>query len=139
MGLFNIDVGAVTEGLFGIIDDLVTTDDERAEAKRKLLEMDMQERLAQLAVNAREAGHRSVFVAGWRPFIGWVCGVALAYHFILQPLLVNSVIVLGRMYELPVTATDFPPMELGSLQTVLLGMLGLGGLRTFEKFKGIAK
>jgi hypothetical protein len=89
--------------------------------------------MAQVAINKEEAKHRSIWVSGWRPFIGWVCGVALAYHFVLAPLILFGVAVSGL--EIP----TLPEFDMGSLMTVLMGMLGLGGLRTFEKTKGLTK
>ena len=89
--------------------------------------------MAQVEVNKAEAQHKSIFVAGWRPFVGWTCGVALAYHFVLAPLILFGVGVSG--YEIPA----LPEFDMGSLMTVLMGMLGLGGLRTYEKQKGLTK
>ena len=86
---------------------------------------------AQIEVNKLEATHASVFVAGWRPFCGWICGSGLAYHFILQPLLVFVVTVVK--WQVP----PLPVFDMGTLTTVLLGMLGLGGLRSFEKVKDV--
>ena len=88
--------------------------------------------IAQLEINKTEASHRSVFVAGWRPFIGWTCGVALAYTYVLQPIIVFILAQTGYLI-------DLPSIELGEMMPVLMGMLGLGGLRTFEKFKGVSK
>ena len=88
--------------------------------------------LAQLDINKTEAGHRSVFVAGWRPFIGWSCGIALCYSYVVQPILVFILAQTGYLVELP-------RMDLGEMMPVLMGMLGLGGLRTFEKFKKVSK
>jgi len=89
--------------------------------------------MAQVEVNKMEAQHRSLFVAGWRPFIGWTCGIALAYHFVLNPLIMFGVSWAG--VEIP----ELPEFDVGSLMTVLMGMLGLGGLRTFEKVKKVTK
>lgn len=89
--------------------------------------------MAQVAVNTEEAKHRSVFVAGWRPFIGWVCGIALCYHFVAAPVILFGVSAAG------LTIPELPVFDMDSLMTVLLGMLGLGGLRTFEKTKGLTK
>ena len=75
-------------------------------------------------INKIEAQHRTIFVAGWRPFIGWVCGVALAYNFVLRDLLVWFI----GPEQVP------PALQMEHLMTVLIGMLGLGGMRTFEKF-----
>ena len=79
----------------------------------------------QTKINEIEAQHRTVFVAGWRPFIGWVCGVALAYNFVIRDLFVWAL--------QPETVP--PALQMEQLMTVLLGMLGLGGLRTYEKIK----
>jgi len=77
----------------------------------------------QSEINKVEAQHRTIFVAGWRPFIGWVCGVALAYNFVLRDLLIWF---LGQE-QVP------PALQMEHVMTVLIGMLGLGGMRTFEK------
>lgn len=89
--------------------------------------------MAQIEVNKAEAASNSIFKGGWRPFIGWVCGIAFAYHFVLQPLLIFVMTYLGH----PVP--ELPDFDMASLMTVLGGLLGLGGLRTFEKYKGISK
>lgn len=86
---------------------------------------------AQIAVNQAEAANTSIFVAGWRPFIGWTCGAAFAYKFVLAPAVAFAMTAAGHPIELPVL--DFTEMS-----TVLLGMLGIGGLRTLEKIKGVA-
>ena len=83
---------------------------------------------AQMEVNKVEAGHTSMFVAGWRPFTGWICASALAYHYIIQPLLTFILYSFGNEVVLPT-------FDMGTLTTVLLGMLGLGGMRSFEKVK----
>ena len=83
---------------------------------------------AQIEVNKIEAGQTNVFVSGWRPFIGWTCGVALCYHFVLQPFLTFVLFSMGKPMELPV-------FDMSTLTTVLLRMLGLGGMRSFEKTK----
>ena len=86
--------------------------------------------LAQIAVNKAEAESGSLFKGGWRPFIGWVCGTAFAYHFVIQPVMLFVVAIFG--IELP----DLPVFDMSTLLTVLGGLLGLGSLRTYEKFKG---
>ena len=89
--------------------------------------------MAQIEVNKVEAASNSIFKSGWRPAIGWVCGFAFAYHFVLQPLLVFILTYAGH----PVP--ELPEFDMASLMTVLGGLLGLGGLRTFEKYKGVTK
>ena len=79
----------------------------------------------QLEINKVEAAHKSLFVAGWRPAIGWICGIALLYSTILSPML-----------DIWFTVPD---IDTSLLQTVLMGMLGLGAMRTYEKTKGVQR
>ncbi len=83
----------------------------------------------QIRVNVEEAKSQSVFVAGWRPFIGWVCGVALAYNYVAMPF-----IVWGARW-ISDKAPGMPALDMGELSTLLFGMLGLGVMRTVEKVK----
>ena len=89
--------------------------------------------LAQIKVNAAEAASGSLFKGGWRPCIGWICGIAFGYHFVLQPVIIFVVALIG--IEIP----ELPEFDMGTLLTVLGGMLGIGGLRTYEKQKGLTK
>jgi len=128
--------GLVTaaEGVANIIDRFVETDEEKQAAEVIKAKLMMKPSLAQIEINKVEAGHRSIFVAGWRPFIGWVCGFALLWHFILFDLLAwVTVNFFPHVSELPeLTGTE-------TLVTVLLSLLGLGAMRTVEKFGGRAK
>tara|TARA_R110002110_G_scaffold12154_6_gene57825 strand:- start:3380 stop:3763 length:384 start_codon:yes stop_codon:yes gene_type:complete len=83
----------------------------------------------QIEINKAEASHKSIFVAGWRPFIGWTCGIALCWHFVLQPVTLFVCTYIG------LTIPTLPEFDMGSLMTILGGLLGLGGLRTYEKQK----
>ena len=87
----------------------------------------------QLEINKVEAQHRSMFVAGWRPFLGWGLSFGMIWHFVLVPLITFICAFAGM--DIP----DLPFFDMESLMTVLLGMLGLGGLRSFEKAKGLTK
>lgn len=121
----------------GLLDKFIEDKDQKNKLAHEIATMSEKhaQELAkgQLEVNKVEAGHRSAWVAGWRPFIGWVCGVALAWHFVLAP------VTMFIASWLNVTLPALPEFDMGSLMTVLMGMLGLGGLRTFEKAKGLTK
>lgn len=108
------------------IDKFVQTPDERREALTALAK-------AQIELNKQEAKHRNIFVAGWRPAVGWICAIALAYNFILRDLLAWLLLNTNQAITLP------PALAMDHLLTILLGMLGLGGLRTFEKNKKLTK
>lgn len=133
------------DGVLGLLDKIIPDKDAREKAKVLLMQKEMeadlealklsvQSDVEQMRVNAEEAKHANVFVAGWRPFIGWVCGIAMAYHFILQPLLA---FIIANNSELG--DVKLPSFDMDALFTVLMGMLGLGGMRTFEKIKGVAR
>lgn len=130
--------GGAFDFLGKVLDKIFPDPEARRQAELQVLEMVQAGELAQMEVNAIEARHESVFVAGWRPFVGWVCGFALAYKFILQPFLIFVVNATanylgGPLFDLAL----LPELEAGEMITVLLGMLGLGGLRTFEKYAGV--
>lgn len=112
----------------GIIDKVADKIDEFTLDKAEKAELIQEINKAQLEVNKVEAGHTSLFVAGWRPFVGWTCGVALCYHFVLQPFLVFLLYSSGYQMDLPV-------FDMTTLTTILMGLLGLGGLRSYEKVK----
>jgi hypothetical protein len=130
-------IGAVLPAVTDIIGRFLPEDPEkRAEAEREI-EAQLSEHLAkidiaQLDINKTEAAHRSIFVAGWRPFIGWSCGVALAWNYIAQPILIFTLAQTGNL-------VDLPALDMSQMMPVLMGMLGLGGLRTFEKYKSVSK
>jgi hypothetical protein len=97
----------------------------------RAIDAELQRAQMQVDVNKVEAASPDRFVAGWRPFIGWVCGSALAWHYIGRPLFGWVLLITGHTAEIPA-------VELGDLVIILLGMLGLGGLRTTEKIKHVS-
>jgi hypothetical protein len=129
-------VSGLAGPLFSLIDNLFTSDEERAEAKRKLVEMDQRGELAQIAVNMKEADSEHLFVSGWRPAVGWVCVAAFGYTFVVQPFAAFVALVAGMDKEL---IAALPDLDLGAMMPVLLGMLGLGAMRTYEKKSGTNK
>jgi hypothetical protein len=130
-------IGKLIEPVTGLLDKFIEDKDQKAQLAHELATMadrHAQElAVAQIEVNKAEAASGSIFKGGWRPFIGWVCGSAFAYHFVLQPVIVFVVLAVG--VDLP----PLPEFDMTSLMTVLMGMLGLGGLRTYEKQKGFTK
>jgi hypothetical protein len=136
--------------LFGLLDKVIGTvanlmdPSKKAEAELAILRLqqdaafkDIDTALAlakqQNDINQAEATNTSLFVSGWRPFIGWVCGAALFYQYLFRPLAKGAYIAY--------TGHDFPVQMPGldeNLWQLLVGMLGLGGFRTFEKVKGVA-
>jgi hypothetical protein len=115
-----------------LIPDKAAADRAKAEMEAALVRAANEAALAQVEVNKIEAGHGSVFVAGWRPAIGWVCAAALAWAFIVAPVATWGMAAFGVKETLPAIGTD-------NLFELVLAMLGLGGLRTFEKMRGVAR
>ena len=112
----------------GIIDKVAGHVDKFTLDKQEKAELIAEINKAQMEVNKVEAGHTSMFVAGWRPFTGWICASALAYHYILQPLLTFIMYSFGNEVVLPT-------FDMGTLTTVLLGMFCLGVMRIIKKKK----
>jgi len=119
---------------------------ELARISLQLSELEQMANQGQISINKIEAAHKSLFVAGWRPFIGWVCGVAIAYAFVLQPLIEWIVAIASITREIPDGAggtidilIDTPKLNVDTLYQLVLAMLGMAGLRTFEKHKSIAR
>ncbi|MFA6283839.1 MAG: holin family protein, partial [Desulfurivibrionaceae bacterium] len=136
MSLGLLGVGSIIEGVGKVADDLFTSDEERL--KIALQEKGMETELikGQLDINKTEAQHSSIFVAGWRPFIGWVGGIALAYQFILYPLMTWLWALLQAKNWVPTTLSPPPVLAPEELWVILSGMLGIAGLRSFDKVKG---
>ena len=114
-------VGKIIDKVAGHVDKFTLDKEEKAQLIQEINK-------AQIEVNKIEAGSTNLFVSGWRPFVGWTCGFALCYHFVLQPFLMFVLLSIGKPMELPV-------FDMSTLTTVLFGMLGLGGMRSFEKIK----
>ena len=116
-----------------LIDRLIPDEGKKAEAELELLKMaqdgDIKTILSQLEINAREAQHQSIFVAGWRPFFGWVSGAGFVYAVILQPILAWVGAING--YPPP------PDLNVDLLWVVITGLLGIAGMRSFDKTKGM--
>lgn len=126
-----------------IIDKVFPDPAARAAAQLELMKLAQEGELAQLTaetdlakaqaeINQVEASSASLFVSGWRPFVGWVCGLGLAMQFLVAPMVSFLASMMGRQLAVPA-------LDMSTLLTLLFGMLGLGGMRTFEKMKGVAR
>lgn len=138
MNILDLVAGPVLK----IIDKLIPDPAAKAAAQLQAMQMaqagdfkeidtQLQRDLAQIQVNTAEAQSPDFFRSGWRPFVGWICGTGLAVQFLVSPLATWVATLLGH----PIA---FPPLDMGTLMTLLAGMLGLGTLRTAEKMKGAA-
>lgn len=117
--------------------DLIPNENERSRAKEKLegdiLSMVARADSEQAKINQVEAAHKSIFVAGWRPFIGWVCGISIAWSFLVYPIMDWALVVLDTQVR------ELPKLDTDQLYQLVLAMLGMGGLRTFEKIKKVSR
>lgn len=134
-------VAEIVKGIFDgavkpVLDKIIPDAQVRLEAELLYYKQAHEINLGQLAVNKEEAGSQSLFVSGWRPFVGWVCGGGFAYAVIGSEVLNWLLKVIGS-----VTGHDIPPLEkpeMGQMFELLIGMLGMGAYRTYEKINGVA-
>lgn len=124
--------GGLVGSVGKIVDELHTSDEEKAQAKIKLQELENQLKLSQMDINKVEAGHKSIFVAGWRPATGWLIVGILFYSYILQPFILMTLKIIGKDIDLPV-------LNMQEVMPIILGMLGLGFSRSYEKKHKVAR
>lgn len=136
MNLFGI--GTVIDSVGKIAGDLITTDKERLELELRAKELDQAIDIAQIGVNQVEAQHSSIFVAGWRPAIGWIGAAAMAYQFLLYPIMLWGWTYFQGTGWIPAGLTPPPVLDADQLWVILSGILGIAGMRSFEKTKGVA-
>jgi hypothetical protein len=134
-----IGIGSIVETVGKLAGQFVTTDKERAEMALREKEIDQRTDLAQIDVNKVEAASASLFVAGWRPAIGWIGGAAMAYQFLAYPLLQWGWAVMQSRGIIPAEVAAPPVMASDQLWVILSGILGIAGMRTYEKRTGVAK
>lgn len=130
MNILSWLTGGVIQAVGDTAKQFITTEKDKLEYQLKFRQQDLEELKAQLGIiekihetNIEEAKSTNLFIAGWRPFIGWICGFALGYHFIFAPLLTS-------LLNIPL-----PNLDYTYLNDILIALLGLGTLRTFEKIK----
>lgn len=119
--------------LIGLIPDPNEKRRMEQELQQHFMQAVAQLDLAQLEINKAEAASGSLFIGGWRPFIGWVCGVAIAWTFVVQPMATFA------LSYTRLAGTVLPALDVGTLMQLVLAMLGMSGLRTFEKFHGVSE
>ena len=136
MGFFSKIVGGpaidAVSAVGNAVDQLFTSDEERAQAALLMEKLRQKPQILQAEINRVEAAHRSLFVAGWRPFIGWVCGAGFLWAFLLHPLFEWVIALKGLDVVAPDIVTD-------NMMELVLALLGLGTLRSIEKMTGRSK
>jgi hypothetical protein len=119
-----------------LIDRLWPDKAQADQAKLALLQLqqggELAQMTAQMDIDKAEAANASTFTSGWRPFVGWVCGAGLACDVIVRPLFNWGAALSGQ-------AAQWPALDMSTLMPLLLGMLGLGAYRTYEKVQGVTK
>ena len=140
-----LGMGSILEGVGKIAGDLITTDKERITLELEGRKLDLEQSkidqatdLAQIQVNQVEAASASAFVSGWRPAVGWVGVAGLGYQFLGYPLM-QWLWAFGQGVDLIPKGLPAPPdLQTDQLMVLLSGLLGFGGMRSFEKHKGVA-
>jgi len=126
--MLGLGVVKTAEGIGNVVDQFMETPDEKTAAKIVMAKLNQNSDKWQTEINKIEAGHRSLFVAGWRPAIGWICAIGLAWGWILAPLI---------QFIFPENA--MPVIETGQAIALVMAMLGVGGLRSYEKQMGVTQ
>lgn len=119
-------VGTLAKDVAEVVDTFFETEEEKKAADILLMKIQQKPDEWQARINLVEAKHRSIFIAGWRPFIGWICGLGLGFHFLLFPMLEWTTDLFGRK-------VIAPEVEWQVLMALVLSLLGLGATRTYEK------
>ena len=124
---------SLTGGIMEGLDALFTSDEEREKVKLEVMKTLQQPHILQAMTNIEEAKHKSIFVAGWRPAVGWVAVTGLAYHFLVFPFAG----LITRFIDPSITLPEIG--NAGELMTLVLSLLGLGAMRTYEKRQGVSR
>lgn len=118
----------IASGIGGVVDKFMETPDEKRAAEIVMAKLENNKHALQTEINKIEAGHRSLFIAGWRPAVGWICVFALAWNWILFPLL-----------QFFYTERALPSLDVGDAIALVMALLGVAGIRTYEKRAGLTK
>lgn len=137
-----LGIDDIIGGVIGVVNKFIPDPQAQAQMQLELLKLKQADEFKQIDatlqlaqqqtdINKAEAASPSLFVSGWRPACGWVCAVAFGYHYVAQPLAAFVLAACG-------IAVALPAFDMNTLLTLLMGMLGLGGMRSFEKVRGVA-
>jgi len=141
--LVSPDISKISDSIFNGLDSLFTSDEEKKAAKLKMRELMQQPHILQAMANIEEAKHASVFVAGWRPGLGWLCVACLAWAWIIRDFFIMGLTIAGSyISDLDQTKeiiNMLPTINAQDLLTLTMALLGLGGLRTYEATKGVKR
>ncbi len=139
MGFWNNLIGGGTERIVdaassigGIVDKFVETSDEKTAARIVFNKLEMQKDKFQIEINKIQATHRSIFIAGARPGMMWVCTIGMSLHYVVNPIMLWIMSLMGKT----ITA---PNIDIESLMPLVISMLGIGAMRSWEKGKGVSK
>jgi hypothetical protein len=143
-GIITGAVASVAGNLVGALDGLFTSDEERKEAELKLTQTLMQPQIIQALTTLKEAEHPSVFVAGWRPALGWISALGIGWEFVIRPSLAAGLHIASLYFgehsvNFIQAASELPSLDTAQLMALITLLLGVAGYRTFEKTKGIAR
>ena len=137
--LLSMGLGGIVESVGKVADDLFTSDEERLKAELDAYTAETGRAALQTEVNKVEAAHSSIFVAGWRPAIGWIGAGAMGYQFIIYPFLTWGWTLMQANGWIPLTLSAPPILPTDALWVILTGILGLGAARSFDKKMGTSQ
>ena len=132
-------VKGIVEGAASGLDKLFTSDQERLQAYNKTLEIVTQPHIMQAQNNIEDAKAAKLFQSGWRPFLGWMSGFCLMYAWFFKDLMLSIMVISMDTVTFTRLLPYLPRVDAGEMLTLVMALLGLGGLRTYEKFKGLTK
>lgn len=134
-----IVLGGIIDSVGKVIDNIWTSDKEKLELALREKEIDASIAQSQMAVNQQEAAHANLFVAGWRPAIGWIGATAIAYQFLFYPLMMWIWVFGQGKGWIPANLNPPPMIKADELWVIITGMLGIAGLRSWDKKNGVSR
>jgi len=137
MALTNNAIDTAITGAFGVLDDLITTPEEKAQIQLQFVKVREAAKMAQINVNSVSAQHKSLFVAGGRPAIMWICAFGFGYEILMLPIINTIAFYLSVYHGFVLDLDGLPRLDTDVLMVIMTGLLGMGGWRTLDKIKGV--